>query len=146
MAKKFKLDSVLKYRNTLEDQAQQALAISVQKQRELLAGMDELQKELQEQDRQLKLRQQEGLTIAEIDLYEGRIGHCRRRCAELKAELQQLEQQILNQRESLLQAARDREVLDKLKERQEAEFRQDQDRKERTQMDEISLRNKRNMP
>ena len=146
MAKKFKLDSVLSYRNTLEEQAQQALAMSLQTQRDLLAGIAEQQKELQQQDRQLKLRQQEGLTIAEIDLYEGRIGHCRRRCAELKAELQRLEKKILKQRESLLQAARDRQVLDKLKERQEAAFRQEQDRKEQSQLDEISLRNKRNMP
>ena len=145
MAKKFKLDAVLNYRTTLEEQAQQALAMSLQKQGDLQAAIDQQQKELQEQDQQLKLRQQEGLTIAEIDLYEGHIGHCRRRWAELNVELQRLEQKILKQRESLLQAARDRQVLDKLKERQEAEFRQEQERKERTQLDEISLRNKRNV-
>lgn len=146
MVKKFKLDSVLSYRTSLEEQAQHALAVSLQKQRELLSRIDEQQKELQQQDQQLKLRQQEGLGIAEIDLYEGRIDHCRRCCAELKTELQQLEQQIVEQRDALLQAARDRQILDKLKERQDAEYHNEQNRKERMQLDEISLRNKRNVP
>lgn len=146
MAKKFKLNSVLSYRTTLEEQAQHALAKSVQKQRDLVAAIDEQQKELQEQDRQLRLRQQDGLTIAEISLYEGRIHHCRRRCSELKTELEGVEQKILEQRDNLLRAARDRQILDKLKERQDAEFRHEQERKERVQLDEISLRNKGNVP
>ncbi|MFO7766005.1 MAG: flagellar export protein FliJ [Pelovirga sp.] len=146
MARRFQLDSVLHYRTSLEDQAQQALALSLQKQRDLLTAIDEQQNELQEQDRQLKALQHKGLAIAEIDLYERRIDHCRRRCAQLKAELQQLEQKICQERDTLLQAARDRQVLDKLKDRQETEFRLEQERQERLQLDEISLRNKRNMP
>lgn len=146
MAKQFKLGSVLNYRISLEEQAQHALAKSLQRQRDLLVAVDEQQQELQEQDRQLRLRQQEGLTIAEIDLYEGRIDHCRRCCVALQAELEELEQQIHAQRDALLQAARDRQMLDKLKERQDAEFRQEQERKERAHLDEISLRSKGNDP
>lgn len=146
MAQKFKLQSVLNYRNTLEEQAQQALALSQQLKQELLARVKQQQLELQQQDQLLQARQQEGLTIAEIDLYENRISHCRRCCAELTRQLQELERKILKQREELLQAARERQVMEKLKGRQESEYRQEQERKERSQLDEISLRTKGKTP
>lgn len=142
MAEKFKLQSVLNYRTTLEEQAQQALALSQQQQRELIAAIATQQQELNDQDHTLKQRQEEGLTIAEIDIYESRINYCRRRSAQLKEQLAGLEKKIIKQRAALLEAARDRQVMDKLKERQEAEFRRVQERKERIQLDEISLRNK----
>jgi flagellar FliJ protein len=142
MAEKFKLQSVLNYRTTLEEQAQQALALSQQQQRELIAAIATQQQELNDQDHTLKQRQEEGLTIAEIDIYESRINYCRRRSAQLKEQLAGLEKRIIKQRTVLLDAARDRQVMDKLKERQEAEFRREQERKERIQLDEISLRNK----
>ncbi|MBW6508741.1 MAG: flagellar export protein FliJ [Desulfuromonadales bacterium] len=146
MAKKFKLQSVLNYRTTLEEQAQQALALSHQQQQELIAALATRQEELNAQDQALKQRQEEGLTIAEIDLYENRISHCRRRSAQLQTQLAVLEKKIVRQRETLLQTARDRQVMDKLKERQEAEFRREQERKERIQLDEISLRHKGTTP
>lgn len=146
MAKKFKLQSVLNYRTTCEEQAQQALVLSQQQQQELIAAIATQQQELNDQDQALKQRQQEGLTIAEIDIYESRISHCRHHSAQLQTQLVTLEKKIFRQREALLKAARDRQVMDKLKERQEAEFRHEQERKERIQLDEISLRNKGTTP
>ncbi|MBD1400428.1 flagellar export protein FliJ [Pelovirga terrestris] len=146
MVKKFKLQSVLNYRTTLEEQAQQALALSQQQQQELMAAIARQQQELNDQDQELKQRQREGLTIAEINIYESRINHCRHRSAQLQAQFATLEKKIVKQREALLQAARDRQVMDKLKERQEAEFRREQERKERIQLDEISLRSKGTTP
>jgi len=142
MVKKFKLQSVLNYRTTLEEQAQQALALSQQEQQELLAAIDSQQQELNDQDQVLKQLQEEGLTIAEIEIYESRIHHCRRRRAQLQEQLARLEKKIIKQRAALLETARDRQVMDKLKERQETEFHRQQERKERIQLDEISLRKK----
>jgi flagellar protein FliJ len=146
MAIKFKLQSVLNYRTILEEQAQQALAFSQQQQQELTAAIAAQQQELNDQDHALRDRQEQGLTIAEIEIYESHISHCRRRSAELQAQLVRLAKKIVKQREALLNAARDRQVIEKLKERQEAEFRCEQERKERIQLDEISLRKKGTMP
>jgi flagellar FliJ protein len=146
MAKKFKLQSVLNYRSILEEQAQQALALSQQQQQELIAALAAQQQELNDQDHELKKRQEQGLTIAEIDIYESRIKHCRQRSVQLQAQLAMHEKKIVKQREMLLSAARDRQVMDTLKERQETEFRREQERKERIQLDEISLRNKGTTP
>jgi len=144
MAGKFKLQSVLNYRQSLEDQAQQLLAVSLQKQNELEAKLQQQQQNLQQHDSELKERQKEGLTVAEIDLYESQIQHCRRLIENLQGHLQQLEQQIVSERADLLHAARERQVMEKLKDKQETEYRQELSRKERVMLDEISLRNKGN--
>ena len=49
---------------------------------------------------------------------------------------------ILAQREVLFEAARNREIMEKLKARKVAEQRRELDRRERAMLDEISLRGK----
>ncbi len=142
MAKKFKLQTVLNYRQLLENQAQQALVASQQRLTELGEELEQQQRELARHDDELKRRQQEGLTIAEIDLFETRIQHGRRVIAQLQQQLQRIERQIQTERDELLAAARDRQVIEKLKEKQEAEFLKELNRKEREMLDEISLRSK----
>ena len=144
MAGKFKLQSVLNYRQSLEVQAQQVLTASLQQQNELETQLQQQRQNLQQHDSELKQRQQEGLTVAEIDLYESQIQHCRRLIEDFQSRLQQLERQIVSERKELLHAARERQVMEKLKDKQEAEYRQELSRKERVMLDEISLRNKGN--
>ncbi|MFO7578185.1 MAG: flagellar export protein FliJ [Pelovirga sp.] len=146
MTKPFRLESVRKYRSALEDQAQEELARSLRQKNRLLLCIDEQHADLRAQDLELKRRQQTGLSMAEIDLYETRINYCRRRCNELGNQLRALEARILRQREDLIEAARARQVMDKLKERQNETYRQEQERKERRDLDEISLRDKGKTP
>ena len=138
MAGKFKLQSVLNYRQSLEDQAQQLLTASLQKRAELETELAHQRSSLQSYDNQLRERQRDGLTVAEMDIFEAQIHHCRRLMAKLQTDLEQ----IIGQRNDLLQAARDRQVMGKLKEKQESEYRLELSRKERAMLDEISLRNK----
>lgn len=142
MAKKFKLQTVLNYRQSLEDQAQQVLATSLQRKKELEAELQRQQKKLQQHDSELQQRQREGLTVAEIELFETPIQHCRCMMKQLRQQLDGLERQIISEREELLNAARDKQVMEKLKDKQEAEYRQELNRKEREILDEISLRSK----
>jgi len=142
MAAKFKLQTVLNYRQSLEDQAQQILAASLQRQSDLKAQIQGQRKKLQRQDRELKIRQIEGLTVAEMNLYESQIQHHRRLIEDIQNQLQRLDQQIDFERKELLHAARERQVMEKLKDKQEAEYQQELSRKERSMLDEISLRSK----
>ena len=142
MAAKFKLQSVLNYRQSLEDQAQQLLAASLQKQSDLKTQLQEQKQKLQRHDRELKIRQVDGLTVAEIELYESQIQHRRHLIEDILIQQQRLDQQIEIKRKELLHAARERQVLEKLKDKQEADYRQELSRKERAMLDEISLRNK----
>lgn len=142
MARKFKLQSVLNYRQSLEDLAQQALAVSLQRKSDLEAELQCQQSKLQQHDVELKQRQQDGLSVAEIDLFETQIQHCRRMITQLQQELDSLERQIVGERQELISMARDRQVMEKLKDKQETEYRKELSRKEREILDEISLRNK----
>ena len=142
MGGKFKLQSVLNYRQSLEDQAQQALAASLQQRGELESRLERERVNLQRHDAELKKRQREGLMVAEIDLFEAQIQHCRKLMDALREHLRQLEGKITAQREELYEAARDRQIMEKLKDKQEAEYRRELDRRERIMLDEISLRNK----
>ena len=142
MAKKFKLQSVLNYRQTLEDQARQRLSDSQQHKQRLETDLHQHQSQLKQFDAELKDRQLEGLTIDEIQLFESQIEHRRRLMVRVQQQLEKLERRILQEREELLQAAREKQVMEKLKEKQEEEYRQELARKEREVLDEISLRNK----
>ncbi len=144
MAWKFKLQSVLNYRQSLEDQAQQVLTASLLEQRQLEEQQQQYQHDLDNNDKELKKRQQIGMTVAEMDVYEGRIYHCRSFIKRISAQLLQLAEQIESERQALLIVARERQVMEKLKEKQEAEFHQELARKERIMLDEISLRSKGN--
>ena len=146
MTKPFRLESVRKYRSALEDQAQEELARSLRQKNRLLLSIDAQHADLRAQDRELKRRQQEGLSMAEIDLYETRIHYCRQRCDELRSQLRALDARIVRQREALVEAARARQVMDKLKEQQDATYRQEQEHMERRELDEISLRDRGKKP
>jgi len=145
MAKKFKLQSVLNYRQSLEDQAQQILTASLQRKSDLEVELQRQQESLNQHDAELKERQRDGLTIAEMELFEVPIQHCRRLIDQLQRDMIQLERQIIGEREELLNVARDRQVMEKLKDKQEAEYLQELNRKEREILDEISLRSKGDM-
>jgi len=140
MAPPFKLQSVLNYRRSLEDQARLALSRSLQDQAKIEAELNGCRKQLQNYDGQVQKRQREGLTIAELDLFETRISHVRALMEQYRRQLGQLAQRIEGEREDLIRAARERQVMEKLKEKQEAEYRSELDRKERALLDEISLR------
>ncbi len=140
MAGKFKLQAVLNYRQLLENQAQQVLSLSLQEQAGLLKEIEEFRQRLQNHDAQLRIRQLEGMTVAEMELFEAGIQHCRQQIQYLQQKLLVLDRRITEERNILLKTARERQVMEKLKEKQEAEYRHELDRKEREMLDEISLR------
>jgi len=142
MAKKFKLQSVLNYRQSLEDQARQLLADSMQCRQQYAELLQEHQQRRQQLVDELEARQREGMSIGDIELFEGQIAHRRQLSLAVQQQLEELERQIQQQREELLNASREKQVMEKLKAKQEAEYRRELARKEREILDEISLRNK----
>ena len=143
MAERFKLQSVLNYRQSLEDQAQQQLVATQQQRRDTEARIQARQQAMQSYDQELRRRQQEGLTVAEMELFESRIQDSRRQIEDFREQLRLLDRRIAEQRRQLLAAARERQVLEKLKDKQNAEYQRELSRKERAMLDEISLRNQR---
>lgn len=142
MAEKFKLQAVLKYRKTLEEQAQQRLAEFLNAQNLLNQQQDEASSQLNELARQLGQKQRDGLTVLEMRLFEDQIYHHRQQCDKLQIQLVEVDTLINERRQELLVAARERKIIEKLKEKQLAEYLSKLERKERVMLDEISLRKK----
>ncbi len=142
MAYKFKLQSVLNYRQILEDQAQQQLSSSLQQRLELRQQMTRVAERLMQTDRELKLKQQKGMDIADLTLFEDQISHCQRQLDLLRKQQLRLERTIDEQRQELLQASMERQVMEKLRDKQKDEYLREEGRKERELLDEISLRGK----
>lgn len=142
MAEKFKLQSVLKYRKTLEEQAQQRLAELLSVESGLRLKQAEASTHLVTLSTQLLQKQQLGLSILELRLYEDQIDHHRQQSELLQQQLEELTGLLNDRRQELLVAARECKIIEKLKEKQLAEYLRELDRKERIMLDEISLRSK----
>ncbi len=142
MAEKFKLQAVLKYRKTLEEQAQQRLAELLSGEAGLKLKQEEARRQLDELCEQLQQRHQMGLSILELRLYEDQIGHHRQQQEIIQHQLAELVGLLKERRQELLIAARERKVIEMLKEKQLAEYLRKLDHKERIMLDEISLRPK----
>lgn len=142
MAEKFKLQTVLKYRKILEDQAQQRLSELLAAEVRLQQQIDETRMRLGQLGAQLQQKQQAGLTILELRLYEDQIDHYRQQNEHLQIQQNELIQQLNERRQELLIAARERKIIEKLKEKQLAEYLRKMDSRERVMLDEISLRQK----
>ncbi len=142
MAEKFKLQTLLKYRKTLEDQAQQRLAELLNAEAQMVQQQGEICAKVEKLTRQLEEKQRSGLSVLELRLYEDQIVYHRQRSEQLRRQLEELALLIDQRRGELVAAARERKMIEKLKEKQLAEYLSTLDRKERILLDEISLRQK----
>ena len=142
MAENFKLQTVLKYRKTLEEQAQQRLAEFLAVESALRVKQEETNAHLKRLNGQLLEKQKQGLSILELRLYEDQIDHHRQQHEQRQQQLAEMQVLLNERRQELLVAARERKIIEKLKEKQLAEYLRNLDRKERIMLDEISLRQK----
>ncbi len=142
MAEKFKLQAVLKYRKTLEEQAQQRVAELLNVESGLKAKQGEVSSHLDTLSGQLLQKQQQGLSILEFRLYEDQLDHHRQQSEQLQKQLKEMALLLNESRQKLQVAARECKILEKLKEKQLAEYLREFNRKERIMLDEISLRQK----
>lgn len=138
MKNKFKLQAVLDYRKVLEDQARQELARSLQQEADLLAHLAAEEQELTSLYEEFERRQQSGMSCDELRLYQNRISHKVETVARLVESLEKMQLQIARKRENVIEAGRDKKLLEKLKEKKTEAFQQEQRRKDNVALDEIA--------
>lgn len=138
MKNKFKLQAVLDYRKVLEDQARQELASSLQQEADLLSRLADEKQELTTLYEDLDRRRQVGMSCDEMLLFQNRISHKAETVAQLVESLDQMQRQIARKRVNVIEAGRDKKLLEKLKEKQTEAFQQEQRRKDNVALDEIA--------
>lgn len=136
----FNLQGVLRHREHIEQQHQRAVG-------ELLAQMAAMQAELQslndtvsDSTEQLRTSHLTGsINLGYLTAHRRFMLATRAKAAELMQQMSRLQQQIDQARQLLSEAARQRKIIEKLKEKQFDRWRDDQQRKELAALDEIGM-------
>ncbi len=135
----FKLDTVFKHRQMIEDQRQRELAKVLRQRMILLDQLRQMQASITDSKRDLR----DGL-VGAVDM--DRVAHFARysgqttaRAHAIVAKLATIERQAEVHRAQLLQATQDRKAIERLREKQFRKWKLEQDRREAAMLDEIGV-------
>lgn len=140
--KKFKLEQVLSYRREMERLRKQEFASAKRNHEEATERLRHEQEQVTELVDEFRSRQQELKTIDELRMYSD---YFIRKRDDIKCQQERVERldQVMNERRhDLLDATKDKKVLESLKEKNAMEFKLKMLQKEREFMDEISIQKK----
>ncbi len=137
--KPFALDTVLSYRQRLEDIAKNNLAQARIVENETALKLAEEQESYLSLVKMIERVQQQGVSIIDLITHEEHLEFVKMRVVELEKELEQKKDHVARTRKELLKKARERQVLEKLKERQNADWKHYLNKKEAAMLDEIAI-------
>lgn len=137
--KSFKLQVVLEHRQRLEDQARQSLAEAIQYEQSTMRQLSDETTQLAEISIEYEERQLVGIQSHEFMLYENRIEHKRQLLIELDRQLGLARELVLQSRQKLADASREKKLMEKLKERKNLEIKKELHRKEMSEIDEVAI-------
>jgi flagellar protein FliJ len=135
---RFRLAPVLRLREAAEETRKRALA-------EALAALDARRKEFSELEKERErcrerlVREGGGISIAERSLYAGYMDRLSRRKAEIVAKLEEEEARVEKRRSELAVAARDRQAMERLRDRRAEAWRRTEERRDRARSDELAV-------
>ncbi|WP_136807893.1 flagellar export protein FliJ [Desulfosediminicola flagellatus] len=135
----FKLDTVLDFRQRLEDIAKNTLAEARQMERAVQVQLDNQQASYATLLTTIDRVQAEGVDINELIRLEEHLVFIKNRITELKTQLAKRKQQVTVCQNELLKKSRERQVMKKLKEKQNTAWKQYLNKKEAAMLDEIAI-------
>lgn len=140
--KSFELERVLVYRREMEKLRKQEFAAAKQ-------GLEQAKQELQQEEelveqlnQEFQRCQQDIGCIDDIRVYSDFFARKRDEIKQHKDRIEQLDRVMNEKRSELMEASKDKKVLESLKEKKAEEFKQETATKERNFLDEISIQKK----
>lgn len=137
--KPFAFHTVLTYRKRLEDNARQRLA-------DAKKAVDAVEQKLREEQQALaaliakkERLQEEGINIMDLILYEERINRAQANIRAIEKNLLDKNEIMQREQQHLLSRAKDRRIMERLKERQDIAWQGYLDKKELAMLDEIAI-------
>ncbi len=137
--KPFKLQAVLDHRQRLEDLARQALANAIARERQVMSELTDETGAMAKISGEYAQLQTKGMLIHEMQLYENRLEHQRQRLIELERALGEARNDVLRCRRELLEASKEKKLLEKLKDKSISQARSEELRREMIQIDEVAI-------
>ncbi len=134
----FRLEALLEHRRQIEKDQQRHLAVAQQEIQKLFAIIQAAQQRIVAENRALTTTQLTGnLDMAAIAFGKRYVGNLHMQIALTAQKLGAAEQKLAVARAGLLEAAKARKVIEKLREKQHARWLEELERKDAAQMDEI---------
>ncbi len=140
MAKPFKLQTVLNHRQRLEDIAMQSLAEARARENSLLQQIADRRTVLDHLQGEFAERQQAGISVHDLQIYRLSIQRSRSRIKTLEDQAEQLAREVENRRRHLAETCREKKLLEKLKDKHQAEQTCLDNLRETAHLDEVALR------
>lgn len=137
--KPFTLDTVLQYRERLENLAQEALSKARREEDQVKQALDRQTEEYERLKTYIDRIQREGVTITELIGKEEHLAYIREGIKALQAELGKKQQGVKKAHRMLVEKSRDRQVMEKLKEKQNSAWKQYLNKKEAAILDEMAI-------
>jgi flagellar FliJ protein len=137
--KPFALHAVLKYRRQLEDSARQQLFQALEVEARLQETLFQVEAELADLYAGLQQDKEQGTTVDRLVLFGYRIDLVKDQVKLRRAELHKQQTQVAKKRQLLVKASKDRKVIEKLQEQQNAAYKLYVEKKEAAMLDEIAV-------
>lgn len=141
IAFRFRFQRLLDVREAVERQRMQALSVELARKEEALAALHECRSRLDRSEDALRVLYQASPLAAPTVQRE----HAHRKALqawviEAEERVKEAARRVEDARSALIEATRERRVMEKLRERHEAAYWAEQDRREQAELDEIGLR------
>lgn len=141
-SKRFELEQVLKYRTEVERTHKQEFVVAKQNLEHASERLSREEALLEGLSKEFCTRQGELDSIEDIRMYSDFFVRKREEIRDHKERVNHLGRVVSDRREILLDASKDKKVLESLKDKKAKEFRMAMDKKEQEFMDEIAIQKK----
>ncbi len=141
MAKRFtfRFDTMLKVRRQREDQHKRVVAGRLRQITQVHEQIGAIDRQIQDEIGAVRAGQEAGtIDIQQVMRHRSWLSHLHRGSLEAEGRLRFLEARLAQERAVLTEAVKQRRILDKLKERQWRRYRQEEDRRETRESDELT--------
>ena len=136
---KFRLEKVLSHRRAMETLAQQAMALALQQEQELQRILAECLECMVASAAEFEERKRDGVTPDELLLYQWQHDRLAEQLIDLQQRCAEANREVETRREALIAASTDKQLLEKLKEKQAAELSSELLHQENIDLDEIAI-------
>lgn len=137
--KPFTMHAVLKYRRQLEDMARQELYQALEAEARLQELVQQVEEELTALYTSLQQDQEQGTTVDRLVLFDHRIELVKEQVELRHNDLEKQQAQVEKKRQLLVKASKDRKIMEKLREQQNAAYAKFLGKKELRMLDEIAV-------
>ena len=136
---KFKLEKVLNHKKTIEDERKNQFSCAERQRRDSERALSELKKNEETFVDRMRALQSAEMEVKDMILHYDHLGALGKKISGQTQKVQKLEQQANTCREQLITAKKEKEILEKFKERQQCGYKKESNRQEQKINDEIGI-------